>query len=123
MGTAEHAQDVEPWRRDGRKGTASTGDRRGLSLAAMMSTAMMDPLDPLLFDVGGLALAAACLAVLVWAVGKARSLRKACNKFISRFQYLEEKLQQQNKKWSETNAKELDQLWNEAKRILKLKDK
>jgi XTP/dITP diphosphohydrolase len=52
-------------------------------------------------------------------VNPEEALRRACNKFIHRFQYLEERLFLQNKKWSETQAAELEDLWNESKKFTK----
>ena len=43
------------------------------------------------------------------------ALRSTNNKFVSRFQYLEEKLLTQGKKLNETELAELDALWDEAK--------
>ena len=43
------------------------------------------------------------------------ALRSTNNKFVSRFQYLEEKLHKQGKKLTETELAELDALWDEAK--------
>ena len=44
------------------------------------------------------------------------SLRKASAKFEQRFQYVEQALQSNGKKLSETSLEQLDQLWNEAKK-------
>ena len=49
-------------------------------------------------------------------VNPEEALRKACNKFIRRFQFMEEQLARDGKKWSERSPAELDQLWREAKR-------
>lgn len=43
------------------------------------------------------------------------SLRITNQKFISRFQYIEEELRQNNKDITETTIEEMDQYWNEAK--------
>jgi len=43
------------------------------------------------------------------------SLRKATNKFIGRFQKIEEKVQSSGRNWQEYTAKELDELWTQAK--------
>ncbi|MDX9871992.1 MAG: nucleoside triphosphate pyrophosphohydrolase [Clostridia bacterium] len=44
------------------------------------------------------------------------ALRTSTNKFIKRFNYIEQKLQKNNKKWEEMDLKQLDLLWNEAKK-------
>jgi MazG family protein len=43
------------------------------------------------------------------------ALRHACDKFMRRFQYVEQQLLLEKKSWSETNPKELDEFWNKAK--------
>ena len=44
------------------------------------------------------------------------SLRATNRKFIQRFQYIEQKLQESGKKPSETSLQEMDRYWDEAKR-------
>ena len=46
-------------------------------------------------------------------------LKQAAKKFIRRFNYIEQKMEQQNKLWSETGLTELDGYWNEAKQAEK----
>lgn len=43
------------------------------------------------------------------------ALRKAINKFISRFQYIEKRLAKMNRSVYDSNLKEMDQLWEESK--------
>lgn len=37
-------------------------------------------------------------------------------KFIQRFSYIEERVKESGKEWSQMNLEELDQFWNEAKK-------
>src|SRR4030095_3378190 len=46
------------------------------------------------------------------------SLRHACEKFIRRFRFVEQRLSAEKKSWEESSPQELDGLWNEAKRKL-----
>ncbi|MCX7737694.1 MAG: nucleoside triphosphate pyrophosphohydrolase [Candidatus Kapabacteria bacterium] len=46
------------------------------------------------------------------------SLQLTNNKFIKRFQYIEEKVKQSNKKLSEMTLEEMDAIWDEAKKEL-----
>lgn len=43
------------------------------------------------------------------------ALRRTINKFVSRFQYIENKLQMQNKSVDKSSLEEMDKLWEEAK--------
>lgn len=43
------------------------------------------------------------------------ALRKATNKFMSRFRHVEERVLASGRQWKEFSAEELDRLWNEAK--------
>ena len=44
------------------------------------------------------------------------ALRRACEKFIRRFRFVEDSLSSKGKDFHQTDAKELDELWNEAKK-------
>lgn len=46
------------------------------------------------------------------------ALRRTTNKFIARFQYIEEQMRARNLKWEEMDLAGMDQLWEEAKRNL-----
>ena len=48
------------------------------------------------------------------------SLRDTNEKFISRFNYIEETLKKSNKSLSEATLEEMDELWNTAKKLAKL---
>ena len=43
------------------------------------------------------------------------ALRKTNNKFSERINYIEKKLQKENKKFNQSNLIELEELWNQAK--------
>ena len=43
------------------------------------------------------------------------ALRKTNNKFSERINYIEKKLQKENKKFNQSNLIELEKLWNQAK--------
>lgn len=45
------------------------------------------------------------------------ALRKTTNKFISRFEYIEQKLAERHQPLQQASLKEMDQLWEEAKRL------
>jgi MazG family protein len=45
------------------------------------------------------------------------ALRRTNKKFVRRFQYIEQKLAEQNKKITESNLEEMDKYWEESKRI------
>lgn len=47
------------------------------------------------------------------------SLRKSINKFTMRFKYLEKVIKQQNKKLDDVDFSELNEIWEEGKKILK----
>jgi XTP/dITP diphosphohydrolase len=47
------------------------------------------------------------------------ALRKTINKFIARFQFIEQRLIQENKSVHEATLEEMDQLWEESKSIIK----
>src|SRR5207248_11599597 len=45
------------------------------------------------------------------------ALRKTIEKFIKRFNYIEDNIRADGKKITESNLEEMDRLWNEAKKI------
>jgi len=49
------------------------------------------------------------------------ALQKANNRFIKRFSYIEKKVKESGKPWNEYTLNELDQLWEEAKKLEKEK--
>ena len=46
------------------------------------------------------------------------ALRKTISKYVKRFHYIEETLQKRGKKITESNLKEMDAIWNEAKKVI-----
>ena len=48
-----------------------------------------------------------------------QTIRKANNKFIHRFNTMENILEQTNLKWHDLNKADFEELWNKAKSILK----
>jgi tetrapyrrole methylase family protein / MazG family protein len=46
------------------------------------------------------------------------ALNDAIRRFIGRFQYIEDKLREQNKTLSDSNLEEMDKLWDDAKKIM-----
>jgi len=46
------------------------------------------------------------------------ALRKTINKFISRFEYIEKKLEKENKSVYNSSLEEMDKLWEESKKII-----
>ncbi len=46
------------------------------------------------------------------------ALRKTINKFISRFEYIEKKLEKENKSIYNSSLEEMDKLWEESKKII-----
>lgn len=46
------------------------------------------------------------------------ALSRSINKFISRFNYIEDKVSLSGRKWEEMNLRELDYFWEEAKKVL-----
>ncbi len=45
------------------------------------------------------------------------ALEKTNHKFIQRFQFMEKKAEEQNQKISEMSLDEMDELWNQSKKI------
>ncbi|MGB8319567.1 MAG: nucleoside triphosphate pyrophosphohydrolase, partial [Ignavibacteriaceae bacterium] len=45
------------------------------------------------------------------------ALRKTNKKFITRFNYIEKKLEENGKKINESNLEEMDVYWNESKKV------
>jgi XTP/dITP diphosphohydrolase len=52
-------------------------------------------------------------------VNPGNALRRTNEKFLKRFQFIEEELTKQNKKIYDATLEEMDKLWNESKRIIK----
>ena len=50
------------------------------------------------------------------------ALQAACEKFISRFAYMEQKAAEQNRELDRMTLPEMDELWEEAKEIAKKRD-
>ena len=48
-----------------------------------------------------------------------KALNRTNDKFIKRFQVIEKELEKQGKKFSETTLEEMDEIWNQAKKIYK----
>ena len=55
-------------------------------------------------------------AARLYGINPETALEKTNKKFISRFNYIEDKLKEQNKTLKDTNLQEMDKLWNEAKK-------
>ncbi len=55
-------------------------------------------------------------AARLYGINPETALEKTNKKFIARFNYIEDKLKEQNKTLKDTNLQEMDKLWNEAKK-------
>lgn len=76
---------------------------------------MKNNIDNIEAEIGDVLLSIVNLARLL-NINAEQALQKACDRFLERFSYIEEKLNEMGKTFTEVSFKEMDSLWDEAKR-------